>query len=361
MKLMLLGFENICSRAIGRLLFTVGLSLAGASQAFGQFTWSDWRNGQSIGSFYSVAGTANETVAVGAMGSSGRIATRNNTTGIWVVQDFATSSWFRDVIYANNQYVAVREGGSIMTSPNGLTWTNQVSPTTNDLMTVLWDGNQYLAAGKNGTILTSTDAQTWTNRTSGTTAFFHNISYSGSQYVAVGNNIVRISTDGISWSAPVAAPPPTYFVGATWTGTRFIIGGLGFSTTPTLYGSSDGLTWTLLNSAFKEDIRSIVTVGGSVFITGAFDGTGNGFVYQTLDGVALTNTYLSPNGSEYFMGIAYNGSDLIVAGFNHNVFATAIPEPATYATLLGLASLGFAVWRTNRLRHRRQHNFPASA
>jgi len=47
--------------------------------------WTNWNNGQSIGSFYAVAGTAKETVAVGI---DGRIATRNNTTGIWTTQTF---------------------------------------------------------------------------------------------------------------------------------------------------------------------------------------------------------------------------------------------------------------------------------
>lgn len=43
----------------------------------GNQTWTNWNNGQSIGSFFAVAGTAKETVAVGI---DGLIATRNNST-----------------------------------------------------------------------------------------------------------------------------------------------------------------------------------------------------------------------------------------------------------------------------------------
>ncbi len=349
---MIFGIDSSCRLAIGRLIITAGLALAAASQALGQLNWTSWKNGQSIGSFYGVAGTATETVSVGAMGSNGRIATRNNSTGIWVIQDFAPSPWFRDVIYANNQYVTVREGGSIMTSPDGLTWTNQVSPTTNHLRTLLWDGHQYIAAGQSGTILTSPDGVTWTSRSSGTTTVFNSLSYSGSRYIAVGGFGVRVSTDGISWSAPTTALPSISFEAATWTGTQFIIGGLGGSSTPTLYGSPDGLTWTLLNSAFKENVESIVAVGGRTFIAGTVNGTGNGFVYQTLDGVTLTNTYLSPNGSEYFMAIAYNGEKLIAAGFNHNVWAATFSatefspvfttQPGNQSVTVGL-NAGFSV------------------
>ena len=41
----------------------------------GAGNWRNWNNHQNIGSFYAVAGTAKETVAVGI---DGLIATRNN-------------------------------------------------------------------------------------------------------------------------------------------------------------------------------------------------------------------------------------------------------------------------------------------
>src|SRR6266404_5312667 len=112
--------------------------------------WTNWNNRQSIGSFYAVAGTAKETVAVGI---DGRIATRNNTTGIWTTQTFTNAPDFqamvhairhaknpfagdpdpdfRAIVYAKNQYVVVRETGCIMTSPDGLKWTRRAS-VTND-------------------------------------------------------------------------------------------------------------------------------------------------------------------------------------------------------------------------------------
>ncbi len=47
--------------------------------------WVNWNNGQKIGSFFAVAGTPRETVAVGI---DGLIATRNNATGVWTTQTF---------------------------------------------------------------------------------------------------------------------------------------------------------------------------------------------------------------------------------------------------------------------------------
>src|SRR2546426_1115362 len=59
--------------------------------------WTNWNNGQTIGSFYAVAGTVKETVAVGI---DGRIATRNNTTGIWTTQTFTNSPGFQSMVRA---------------------------------------------------------------------------------------------------------------------------------------------------------------------------------------------------------------------------------------------------------------------
>lgn len=114
--------------------------------------WTNWNNDQSLGSFYAIAGTAKETVAVGI---DGRIATRDNATGVWRIQTFTGDPDFRAIVYGDNQYVVVRETGLIMTSPDGLTWTPRKSPTKEDLLGLFCDGHQYLAGGNEGTILSS--------------------------------------------------------------------------------------------------------------------------------------------------------------------------------------------------------------
>jgi hypothetical protein len=164
--------------------------LDGSSLIAGEADWTNWNHGQSIGSFYAVAGTAKETVAVGI---DGYIATRNNTTGIWTTQTFATSPdfstmvssileakkpfsgnpAFRAIVHAKNQYVVVREAGYIMTSPDGLKWTSRPSPTKNNLLGLYWDGHQYLAGGDQGTILSSPDGIKWTSRESASQINFY--------------------------------------------------------------------------------------------------------------------------------------------------------------------------------------------
>jgi hypothetical protein len=55
----------------------------------------------------------------------------------WIKLPLDSAIWLEDIVYSNNQFVAVggilksEEGkGIILTSPDGITWTNRMSGTT---------------------------------------------------------------------------------------------------------------------------------------------------------------------------------------------------------------------------------------
>lgn len=278
--------------------------------------WTNWNNGQSIGSFYAVAGTATETVAVGI---DGRIATRDNGTGVWTVQTFTGDPDFRAVVYANGQYVVVREKGSIMTSPNGIAWASRESPTKRNLLGLFWDGHQYLAGGDSGTILASLDGIRWTSRKSGSRINFYGFGYSGSRYVAAGNDGIRISNDSVEWRAPTTAPNSVPFTACTWTGTEFLACGLGLDKNPTIYTSPDGDIWSLRDTTIKASLRAAITINGTIYVAG------DSVIEKSADGgTTWTDTFTNSGGNKLFMGLAYDGQSLIAAGFNHNLLSTPI-------------------------------------
>jgi len=275
--------------------------------------WEYWNSGQKLGSFFAVAGTDRETVAVGI---DGRIATRDNATGKWTVQTFTGDPDFRAIVHAQNQYVIVREKGSIMTSPDGLKWTLQNSPTTQNLLGLFWDGHQYLAGGDHGTILSSPDGVTWTPRTAGTKISIYSFACSGRGYVAVGNDGVCTSKDSLTWTEPAKAPTWVPFTACVWTGSEFLACGLGLDRNPTIYTSPDGQDWTLRDWTIKASLRAAAAINGTVYVAG------DSVIAKSSDGgTTWTNTFTNAVPNKLFMGLATNGSYLIAAGFNHNVWA----------------------------------------
>jgi hypothetical protein len=303
--------------------------------------WTNWNDGQRLGSFYAVAGTTNETVAVGI---DGLIATRNNQIGAWTTQIFTGDPDFRAIVYASHQYVVVREGGFIMTSPDGLTWTNRESPTTRNLMGLFWDGHQYLAGGDGGTILSSPDGIEWATRDSGSGINFYAFACSGSRYVAVGNDGIRISEDAIHWSPPDQAPDDVPFTSCAWTSKGFVACGLGSGKRSTIYTSPDGNRWTPGKLRLFESYRAAISVNGAVYIAGdnvikkSIDGGATwSDTYPTSAGVGASlsnwfarvmpwvNASFPAAHSALFMGLAHNGQSLLATGFNHNVWALPAP------------------------------------
>jgi len=56
----------------------------------------------------------------------------------------------------------VGDGGTILTSPDGATWTPRTSGTTYPLRRVTWTGSVFLAVGSTGRLLRSPDGVAWT-------------------------------------------------------------------------------------------------------------------------------------------------------------------------------------------------------
>jgi hypothetical protein len=187
----------------------------------------------------------------------------------WKVASQAYS--LHKVIWANNKYVSVGQSGTILTSTNGVSWTQKTAGTTASLYAVTWTGSQYIAVGENNTILASADGHTWLNRsavTPGTSLY--SIAFSGTNYVAAGvdNTTSRLvilnSFDGINWTRNNYNPINTTINSIKWTGTQYVA--VGKSSGPLVLTSPDGLDWTTRNNPLENYGEfTDVTSNGSIY------------------------------------------------------------------------------------------------
>jgi hypothetical protein len=88
---------------------------------------------------------------------------------------------------------------SILTSPDGMTWTPHSLGRQIILNSVTWavpstgsGTGQLVAVG--ASIQTSPDGEIWTSRTSGTTNFLRSVTWTGTQFVAVGQGGVILTS-----------------------------------------------------------------------------------------------------------------------------------------------------------------------
>jgi len=132
----------------------------------------------------------------------------------------------------------VGDSGTVITSPDGITWSPPQTTTTANLTAVTRDSTNslFVAVGAGGMILTSPDGTTWTQRASPTTENLNGVIRGGNELVAVGdaacdpmmicNETVVRSQDGINWTAvpletPNAAPVNLHAI--DWNGTQYIV------------------------------------------------------------------------------------------------------------------------------------------
>ena len=83
-----------------------------------------------------------------------------------IIYSYGDTASLRDIVYANNTWIAVGDNGLIKTSTDGIVWTTQTSNTTQNLngISYIQSMSQFITVGDNNVILTSDDnGVTWVN------------------------------------------------------------------------------------------------------------------------------------------------------------------------------------------------------
>ena len=217
------------------------------------------------------------------------------------------------VTYGGEEYVAVGGFGTIVHSPDGVSWTTRSSGTRAVLYGVAWSGLEYVAVGASGEVLRSRDGRTWTRQASGTTETLRAVAWAGREFIAVGDATTVIgSPDGTQWTS--LHPPGQYrYTGVASDGTVVVVVGealpsggpsgmdLGYALISV--GSGDG-TWTETTLTSVSALTA-VTWTGSLFVAVG----GRGTILTSADGSMWTDQSLALQ--QTIVSVAWNGIDLV--------------------------------------------------
>lgn len=160
-----------------------------------------------------------------------------------------------DIAFLNGTYVVAGDGGSFISHTANLasstdlqTWVDRGPQLPLNSVKAL--GGRFVAVGPTfggGKILTSPNGIDWTQQTSGTSAGLSEAAYNGSRFVVVGDNVIRYSDDGVSWQPATISTTNNLFERVEFGGGRFRAVGRHYGSpnqASVIYSSPDGLIWT---------------------------------------------------------------------------------------------------------------------
>jgi fibronectin type 3 domain-containing protein len=216
---------------------------------------------------------------------------------------------FHQIIWGNNEFIAVTDAGGILTSPYGSTWTRQNSGTSGRLNSIVWSGSRYVAVGEGGAIVTSTDGLVWSVQSAPVGHQFLDIIWNGSLFVAAGTTIIT-SPDGVTWTE--ANHSSAYFMNSiSWNenpNDKLLVL---FENGPSgryFHTSTDGMTWS--RHATTLSTPTDIVWDGSKFVApsggSAYTST-NGIDWADLGSINVSLYGLIWDGSQ-FIGVGNNGS-----------------------------------------------------
>lgn len=151
------------------------------------------------------------------------------------------------VVYGNNTWVAVGDGGRLLSKNGANNWEERTSGVTSKLREIAFGDNLLMAVGDSGTVLVSPDGTSWTSKPGPTTSNISHVDFCGDGFCFGAGNAIHFSSDGgDTWSSK--GYQNLNYKTAVWTGDLIVVladlydFGLG-RWVAHLFISTDGVTW----------------------------------------------------------------------------------------------------------------------
>lgn len=255
----------------------------------------------------------------------------------WVGLNPAPSGTNLNAVTAGVEIVMVGEGGSIG-SLSAMSWTDRISGVADDLNAIIYrdPANDYVAVGDNGTVLTSTDTVDWTPRVTDTENNLNAIAYDGEdKLVAVGDagSIITSDDGGVTWGTS-DSDVSVKLTGIAYGNNKFVAVG----DNATVLTSTDGTVWEKVTRKTTSSLNGI-TFGGGLFVAvGA-----SGIIITSPESSRGAEKTPVPNVN--LNGVAFGNGVFMAAGEGGKVLSTSDMgqtwNPETTGTTAKLNGIGF--------------------
>ena len=238
-----------------------------------------------------------------------------------------------DLTSGGGQFVGVSQN-NISTTTDGYNWQNNGS-FPNALHGVRYANGQFVAVGDNGSIFESADGTNWTNHSVATSGSFSGVAFGNGLYAAAGS-VAATSSDGVSWSLCPSNPPAVItrivygeglFVATAYVGTYYYPNG-------EILTSQNGVNWQVQFSAPSGSFTGLAYSGGTFLAVSAAYGVQSGAMFKSSDGTNWTRTAfnlpLVDNGSFalYYnlnnLSLSYLGCYATVCSYNGTFLAAGL-------------------------------------
>lgn len=297
-----------------------------------------WKNRGNIGRNAAAIAYGNRTFVFVADSGTQRTGYSTNGGTTWTfVNSAGESNAWAAVAFGADKFVAVSSSGTtraMYSTNNGVTWTLGTVPagvSTATWTSVTYGDGVFVAVASNGFVMSSTDGISWTQRTASTASVpWQSVAYGNGVFVAVANSSgtrVMSSADGVTWTTRTA-PTTQSWTGITFGGGIFIAAATSSST---VIWSNDGTTWFNRGTPFVSATRVHISSGAGKHLIARFGTSAYGQIFLVSEDNGFTWFYPTPT-TDFSPGwdlmsfttpraSCYGGGVFVVVG--NNLWATS--------------------------------------
>ena len=250
------------------------------------------------------------------VGDKGSIIIRDNNANI----KFKTgiTKQLNDVVYGDKQFIAVGVQGIILTSLDGINWSEQNSGVDKELLIITYGNELFVAIGRSGIVIKSFNGIDWSSSYGIYSGVLYNrIIYNNELFVLVGdkdnfgsNAYIYTSPDGINWSEQNSNISENLY-GIIYGKSLFIAVG----SNGTIITSPNGIDWSVKTSGTNENLNDIAYGKETFIVIGD-----NGIILTSLDGIDWSeqNSGVDDN----LQSIVYKNEMFVIVGSNGTIITS---------------------------------------